>query len=36
MKHKIIEINGRYYMTAGGVILYEVEIVEENKNETED
>lgn len=28
MKHKIVEINGELYMTAGGVVLYKIERTE--------
>ena len=28
MKHKIVEINGKLYMSVGGIILYEIERTE--------
>lgn len=35
MKHKIVEINGELYMTAGGVVLYKIERTESTDRENE-
>jgi hypothetical protein len=36
MKSKIVEIDGKLYMTVGGVVLYEIERTEEtNEQEIE-